>query len=141
MQFTAGLQTLFDLSQLPTRLYLWLAAWLLCCNMSEKITSQFHLSICQSKLPSFVGKGVEEGKIGMSMCMSIQVQYLSHLKSPLNLVIIALWASPISSKLILLLPSDLATSHSPPQQWKTSQFFNWMSFWRYTADKTKYFYE
>lgn len=44
-----------------------------------------------------VGEWVGECEIGLPMCISMPVHYLSHLKSPPNLVIIAWWASQLSS--------------------------------------------
>lgn len=96
-----GVETFLHLSQLSARLYLWLSGWFLWHYTSVEITRKLSFFLYAKAnyraLCLHVGEWVGECEIGLPMCISTQVQYLSHLKSPPNLVIIAWWAFLLSS--------------------------------------------
>lgn len=99
-----------------TSVFLTVWCWLVCCCTSVKTTGARLPLYMSKKITGLcvlrVWKRVGEGETGLPMCISIWVQYLWHLKSPLNLVIIAWWASLLFSTSMPCLPPDLATS--PP---------------------------
>lgn len=117
----------------PVTLFLTVWYWLLCCCTSVKTTGPWSAFVYVKEnyraLCFACVKASGRGRDWSAMCISIQVQHLSHHKSSLNLVIIAWWASLLFSTLMPRLPPDLATSpshnnrtfHSSGSRHKTSE--------------------